>query len=203
MAPRRIGCLREALYLADRATHVGKARDWWRPETTRCHELRQGPPKLETGLARARGSLWVELHDCGMRLPCELRGLTFELTPRAEAGGVSRDCDDSTTGAGPAYDACRSTSGVERGVRRRSLTAPARLTHMNARVDHLLEDALRLSAEERSAVAAALIDSLESAEEAAVPDAWRSELLRRRDALRAGRTAGAPWQEVRARLGAL
>ena len=44
-------------------------------------------------------------------------GLTFELTARAEAGGVSPDCDDSTTGAGRAYDACRSESGVERGVR--------------------------------------------------------------------------------------
>ena len=49
-----------------------------------------------------------------------LRGLTFELTPTAEAGSVSRDCDDSTTGAGPAYAACRSGSGVERGVRPRS-----------------------------------------------------------------------------------
>ena len=53
----------------------------------------------------------------GSRLCCQA-GLTFELTPTAEAGGVSRDCDDSTTGAGPAYDACRSGSGVERGVRR-------------------------------------------------------------------------------------
>jgi len=46
-----------------------------------------------------------------------LRRLTFELTPTAKAGGVSRDGDDSTAGAGPAYDACRSGSGVERVVR--------------------------------------------------------------------------------------
>jgi len=46
-----------------------------------------------------------------------LRRLTFELTPTAEAGGVSPDCDDSTFGAGRAYDACRSGSGVERVVR--------------------------------------------------------------------------------------
>ncbi len=46
-----------------------------------------------------------------------LRGLTFELTPRAEAGAVSRGGDDSTAGAGPAYSACRSESGVERVVR--------------------------------------------------------------------------------------
>ena len=44
--------------------------------------------------------------------------ITFELTPTAEAGAVSRDGDDSTTGAGPAYSACRSGSGVERVVRR-------------------------------------------------------------------------------------
>ena len=48
-----------------------------------------------------------------------LRGLTFELTPTAEAGAVSRDGDDSTAGAGPAYSACRSGSGVERVVRHR------------------------------------------------------------------------------------
>ena len=45
-------------------------------------------------------------------------GLTFELTPTVEAGAVSRDGDDSATGAGPAYSACRSGSGVERVVRR-------------------------------------------------------------------------------------
>ena len=44
-------------------------------------------------------------------------GLTFELTPRAEAGAVSPDCDDLTGGAGRAYSACRSESGVERVVR--------------------------------------------------------------------------------------
>jgi hypothetical protein len=37
-------------------------------------------------------------------------GLTFELTPTVEAGGA-------TAGADRAYDACRSGSGVERGVR--------------------------------------------------------------------------------------
>ncbi len=46
-------------------------------------------------------------------------GLTFELTPTAEAGGVSPVCDDATAGADRAYAACRSGSGVERGVRRR------------------------------------------------------------------------------------
>jgi hypothetical protein len=48
----------------------------------------------------------------------EMCGLTFELTPTAEAGAVSPVCDDATAGAGRAYDACRSGSGVEREVRR-------------------------------------------------------------------------------------
>jgi putative addiction module component (TIGR02574 family) len=74
---------------------------------------------------------------------------------------------------------------------------------MNARVDRLLEDVLRLPADERCAVAAALIDSLESSDEAAISAAWRAELLRRRDDLRSGHTTALPWAEVRSRLSAL
>ena len=51
--------------------------------------------------------------------------ITFELTLRAEAGAVSPDCDDATAGAGRAYSACRSESGVERGVRPHSLLGHA------------------------------------------------------------------------------
>jgi hypothetical protein len=46
-----------------------------------------------------------------------LCGLTFKLTPRAEAGVVSLGGDDLTGGANPADSACRNESGVERGVR--------------------------------------------------------------------------------------
>jgi len=74
---------------------------------------------------------------------------------------------------------------------------------MNARVDHLLEDALRLPAEERSAMAAALIDSLASADEAAINETWRAELQKRRDDLHAGLITGQPWQDVRARIAGL
>lgn len=74
---------------------------------------------------------------------------------------------------------------------------------MNARVDRLLDELLGLSTEERSAVAAALIDSLEGTEDGSVSDAWRQELLRRRDALRTGATKAVPWAEARARLSAL
>ena len=74
---------------------------------------------------------------------------------------------------------------------------------MNARVELVLEDVLRLSAEERSAVVAALIDSLETSNEESVAQAWRTELLRRRRELRAGEVQAAPWSEVRARLSAM
>jgi putative addiction module component (TIGR02574 family) len=71
---------------------------------------------------------------------------------------------------------------------------------MNAHVDHVLTEVLRLTAEERSVVAASLIDSLEGADEATVHEAWRAELLRRREALRSGATVARPWAEVRARM---
>ena len=74
---------------------------------------------------------------------------------------------------------------------------------MNARVDHLLDEVLGLPAEERSAVAAALIDSLEGSADASVSEAWKRELLRRRDALRSGASVAMPWAEARARMSAL
>jgi putative addiction module component (TIGR02574 family) len=77
------------------------------------------------------------------------------------------------------------------------------LSCMNARLDLVLENVLRLSAEERSAVAAALIDSLETSEEGAVAESWRIELLRRRQELRAGVVQAAPWSHVRARMSAM
>ncbi|MBI2399012.1 MAG: addiction module protein [Xanthomonadales bacterium] len=74
---------------------------------------------------------------------------------------------------------------------------------MNLRVDHVLQSALRLSSDERSAVAAALIDSLQGNDEPAISEAWREELCRRRDELRSGKTRGVPWPEVRERLASL
>lgn len=82
-------------------------------------------------------------------------------------------------------------------------TCGARLTLMNARVDHLLDEVLGLPVEERSALAVALLDSLETADEATVSEQWRAEMNRRRAELRAGRILAAPWTEVRQRLGSL
>lgn len=74
---------------------------------------------------------------------------------------------------------------------------------MNARVNRVLGEALGLPVEERSAVAAALIDSLEGIADSSVSEAWRRELLRRREALRSGASKAVPWAEVRARMSAL
>jgi putative addiction module component (TIGR02574 family) len=82
-------------------------------------------------------------------------------------------------------------------------TPSARLVWMNARVDHLLDEMLGLPAEERSALAVALLDSLETADGAAVSGLWRAEVNRRRAELRAGQVQAAPWSEVRARLSSL
>lgn len=74
---------------------------------------------------------------------------------------------------------------------------------MNARVNHLLDEALTLPADERSALVVALIDSLEGTDDASVSEAWRAEIARRRAALRDGTIAAVPWTEAKARLTAL
>ncbi len=74
---------------------------------------------------------------------------------------------------------------------------------MNARVDHVLDEVLALPADERSAVAVALLDSLEDADSASISDAWRAEVKRRRDELRSGVVRAVPWSEVKQRLGSL
>ena len=74
---------------------------------------------------------------------------------------------------------------------------------MNARVDHLLDEALGLPTDERSALVVALLDSLEGSEDSAISDAWRQELKVRQAALRTGTVKAVPWAEARARLSAL
>jgi len=81
-----------------------------------------------------------------------------------------------------------------------SKSLSARLLLMNARVDHLLDEVLALTADERSAVAIALLDSLENANSDDVSEAWRAEVKRRREELRAGHVRGTPWAEVKQRF---
>lgn len=79
----------------------------------------------------------------------------------------------------------------------------AKLVRMNARVDQLLTEVLALAPEERSALALALLDSLDTADEAAVSKAWEEEVHRRKAELRSGLADPIPWAESRARLRAL
>ena len=74
---------------------------------------------------------------------------------------------------------------------------------MNARVDHLIDEALTLAPEERSAVVVALLDSLDGDPDAMVVKAWADELRRRKSELRSGAVQAVPWAEARARLNAL
>ncbi len=74
---------------------------------------------------------------------------------------------------------------------------------MNARVDHILDEVLALLVDERSAIAVALLDSLEAADAGEVSEAWRAEVKRRRDELRAGTVRAIPWAEVKQRYRSL
>ena len=74
---------------------------------------------------------------------------------------------------------------------------------MNARVDNLIDEALALAPNERSALVVALLDSLDGEDETAVAKAWADEIRRRKSDLRAGLAQAVPWAEARARLDAL
>ena len=74
---------------------------------------------------------------------------------------------------------------------------------MKPHVDHLIDEALALAPEERSAVALALLDSLDGEDESQVSMAWAEEIRQRKKDLRSGTTKAVPWAEARARLNAL
>ena len=98
-----------------------------------------------------------------------------------------------------------STAGLGGGSRQAvtRLDLSARLCRMNARVDHILDEALGLPADERSALTVALLDSLEGSDDSAITEAWRQEIKARQAALRAGAVKAVSWVEARARLSAL
>ena len=77
------------------------------------------------------------------------------------------------------------------------------MTSMNARIDHLIDEALSLAPDERSAIAIALLDSLEGEDETTIGKAWAEEIRRRKQELRSSDTQAVAWSEVRARLSAL
>ena len=75
---------------------------------------------------------------------------------------------------------------------------------MNARIDHLIDEALALEPDERSAVVIALLDSLDGEDDsAAVARAWADEIRQRKRDLRSGASQAVSWADARARLEAL
>ena len=86
------------------------------------------------------------------------------------------------------------------------MTGPAsgaRLSSMNTHVDRILDEALGLPPDERSALTVALLDSLEGSDDASITDAWRKEIKARQAALRAGIVKPVSWADAKARLRAL
>jgi putative addiction module component (TIGR02574 family) len=71
---------------------------------------------------------------------------------------------------------------------------------MNAHVDHILDEALGLPPDERSALTVALIDSLEGSDDSSITEAWRQEVRARQEGLRAGTVKAVSWAEAKARL---
>lgn len=74
---------------------------------------------------------------------------------------------------------------------------------MSTHVDELIDEALALAPEERSAVVTALLERLDGEDEAIVAKAWAEEVGKRRAELRSGAVRVVPWSEARARLNAL
>ncbi len=74
---------------------------------------------------------------------------------------------------------------------------------MNAHLDHVIDQALALVPQERSAVLLALLDSLEGDDESIVSEAWATEIEQRKTDLRSGLANAVPWAQARARLIAL
>lgn len=107
------------------------------------------------------------------------------LCPPVSPGGVGR----------------RLEAGMSRAVTELGLSA--RLGFMNAHVDHILDEALGLPPDERSALTVALLDSLEGSDDSSVTEAWRQEIRARQAALRAGTAKAVSWAEARARLSTL
>jgi len=71
---------------------------------------------------------------------------------------------------------------------------------MNPGVEKLLEDALRLPAQARAALAAQLIESLDEEVDEDAEAAWSVEIARRVEELDTGRVKAVPWSEARRQI---
>ena len=68
---------------------------------------------------------------------------------------------------------------------------------MTDEAKRLLEEALKLPADERARLVSSLIESLEESDEAAVEQAWIDEVQKRNTELETGRVRGLTWAEAR------
>ena len=71
---------------------------------------------------------------------------------------------------------------------------------MATSVEELYKKSLDLNERERAALAARLIESLDTETEEGVEAAWLAEIERRMEDLDSGKVQSIPWEEVRARL---
>ena len=71
---------------------------------------------------------------------------------------------------------------------------------MSPKGQRLLEEALALSAQERTDLAATLLDSLDESEDEGVEDAWSEEIKRRVEDVESGNVKTVPWSEARKRI---
>jgi putative addiction module component (TIGR02574 family) len=74
---------------------------------------------------------------------------------------------------------------------------------MNARINLLIDEALTLKHDERSALVVALLDSLEVEKQPDIADAWASEIAQRKKELADGTTKAIDWEQAKAKLLAL
>lgn len=72
---------------------------------------------------------------------------------------------------------------------------------MKSSAKHLLDQALKMSEDDRAAIAERLLASLDAKPDQAVEEAWQQEIQRRLSELDRGDVECVPWKEVRARLG--
>lgn len=74
------------------------------------------------------------------------------------------------------------------------------MNDMKRDASDVLRDALELPAEARAALAASLLDSLDTEVDEDVESAWKVEIVRRLAEIDSGAVKTVPWAEVRRRL---
>lgn len=72
---------------------------------------------------------------------------------------------------------------------------------MKSSAKDILDQALKMSEDDRAAIAERLLASLDAKPDQAVEEAWQQEIQRRLSELDRGDVECVPWEEVRARLG--